>query len=99
MRIATDSTFVQFLLIVAGLTCILVSTSNLPRREETRRLEEELEEKRGKLHELQQDTYQLKRQARAIEDDPYYRRILLDRITGEGFRKRAEAKVDRIKSS
>ncbi len=76
----------QFLLVLTGVGCIAVSMTNVPRREETRRLERVLDEKRDELHDFHEQSHQAKRRERAMQHDPYYRRIMLKRVTGASFR-------------
>ncbi|MCA8961382.1 MAG: hypothetical protein KDC38_12750 [Planctomycetes bacterium] len=85
-RGSAESSFLQFFLIVVGLTCVVVSTANFPRHEGTQRLQRVLEEKEAELRELQTQTHRARRQARAMREDPYYRRIMLQRVTGASFR-------------
>lgn len=69
--------FLRFLLCLSGVTLLVAAQFNLPRRDTIHQLEKRHSQFAGELASLQHETGRLRGLARAFEDDPHYRKVVL----------------------
>ncbi len=72
----------QYVLFLIGSSCILASFVNIPRYEETRRLERERHEAEKQLESLAEESRTIQRQRTALSTDAVYRDTVLRRTLG-----------------
>jgi len=77
-----DLPFLQFLLLLIGISALIAAGWNSPREQQLQSLERELHEAEGLYRELLQSTDDASRWYHAIETDPRVEKELLEKVLG-----------------